>query len=76
MQKRGILYWAGKAEHTSFDIQTVSLHVHERIDPRTIIEAMRKRNGDGKQMSLFEYTEENRRCIGLRIFNITTWYGS
>lgn len=53
------LNWAGKAEHTSFDIQTVSLHVHERIDPRTIIEAVRKRNGNGQQMSLFEYTEEN-----------------
>ena len=53
------LDWAGKAEHTSFDIQTVSLHVHERIDPRTIIEAVRKRNGNGQQMSLFEYTEEN-----------------
>ena len=36
------LHWAGKAEHTSFAIPTVSLHVHERIDPRTIIEAARK----------------------------------
>ena len=53
------LDWAGKAEHTSFDLQTVSLHVHERIDPRTIIEAVRKKNGNGQQMSLFEYTEEN-----------------
>jgi adenine-specific DNA-methyltransferase len=35
------LQWAGKAEHTSFEIPTVSLHVHERIDPRTIIEAVR-----------------------------------
>jgi adenine-specific DNA-methyltransferase len=25
------LQWAGKAEHTSFEIPTVSLHVHERI---------------------------------------------
>ena len=33
------LNWAGKAEHTSFDVPTVSLHVHERIDPCTIIEA-------------------------------------
>ncbi len=50
------LVWAGKAEHTSFEVPTVSLHVHERIDPRTIIEAVRKRNGNGKpvQMSLFE----------------------
>ena len=39
------LVWAGKTEHTSFEVPTVSLHVHERIDPRTIIEAVRKRNG-------------------------------
>jgi type I restriction enzyme R subunit len=25
------LVWAGKSEHTSFEIPTVSLHVHERI---------------------------------------------
>jgi len=50
------LVWAGKAEHTSFEVPTVSLHVHERIDPRAIIEAVRKRNGDagGTQLSLFE----------------------
>ena len=49
------LVWAGKAEHTSFEVPTVSLHVHERIDPRTIIEAVRKRNGNGwVQGSLFE----------------------
>ena len=55
------LQWAGKAEHTSFEVPTVSLHVHERIDPRTIIEASRKRNGAGAsvQGSLFELTEEN-----------------
>jgi adenine-specific DNA-methyltransferase len=41
------LVWAGKAEHTSFDVPTVSLHVHERIDPKTIIQAVRKRNGNG-----------------------------
>jgi len=38
------LQWSGKAEHTSFEVPTVSLHVHERIDPRTIIEAVRKKN--------------------------------
>ncbi len=55
------LAWAGKAEHTSFEVPTVSLHVHERIDPKTIIEATRKRNakgGDG-QMLLFEQPDEN-----------------
>ena len=55
------LQWAGKAEHTSFDVPTVSLHVHERIDPRTSIEATRKRNGNSApvQGSLFELPEEN-----------------
>lgn len=37
------LNWAGKAERTSFEIDTVSLHVHERIDPSTILTAIRKR---------------------------------
>ncbi len=55
------LQWAGKAEHRSFEVPTVSLHVHERIDPRTIIEAVRRRNGNGasEQPGLFERPEEN-----------------
>ncbi len=53
------LQWAGKAEHTSFEVPTVSLHVHERIDPRTIVETVRKRNGSKPQMSLFAAPEEN-----------------
>ena len=53
------LNWAGKAEHTSFDVPTVSLHVHERIDPRTVIAAVRKRNGSDPQPSLFAAREEN-----------------
>ena len=54
------LQWAGKAEHTTFEVSTVSLHVHERIDSRTIVEAVRKRNGngDGGQMSLFEQVRD------------------
>jgi len=63
------LVWAGKAEHTSFEVPTVSLHVHERMDPRTIIEAVRKSPsprpssggrgwrgapGEGYQLPLFE----------------------
>jgi adenine-specific DNA-methyltransferase len=56
------LVWAGKKEHSSFDVPTVSLHVHERIDPYTIIKAVRKRNGNGLpvQPSLFERPEEHR----------------
>jgi adenine-specific DNA-methyltransferase len=54
------LIWAGKAEHTSFEVPTVSLHVHERIDPRTIIDAVRKRNGKPDvQVSLFQFDGEN-----------------
>ncbi len=62
------LNWAGKAERTSFDIDTVSLHVHERIDPATILSAVRKQmNGEGKakgtspaiQPGLFDAPFEN-----------------
>ena len=54
------LQWSGKAEHTSFEVPMVSLHVHERIDPRTIIEAVRKTNGPKhEQLSLFATPEEN-----------------
>ena len=61
------LVWAGKAERTSFDVPSVSLHVHERIDPKTIIAAVRT-NGEratpikpraARQMSLFEAPDEN-----------------
>ena len=56
------LVWAGKKEHSSFQVPTVSLHVHERIDPYTIIKAVRKKNGNGvpAQPSLFERPEEHR----------------
>jgi adenine-specific DNA-methyltransferase len=54
------LQWAGKAERISFEVPTVSLHVHERIDPRSIIEAVRNKNGgDFVQGSLFSLLEEN-----------------
>ena len=60
------LVWAGKAERCSFEVPTVSLHVHERIDPRTIIRAVQKRNGEGSsgsgklvQRSMFEEPGEN-----------------
>jgi adenine-specific DNA-methyltransferase len=53
------LAWAGKSEHTSFDVPTVSLHVHERIDPRTIIETVRAKNAHEFQPSLFEQPKEN-----------------
>ena len=52
------LQWAGKAERLSFEVPSVSLHVHERIDPRSIIETVRARNSvDYEQMSLFHGTK-------------------
>ncbi|MCY4645899.1 MAG: site-specific DNA-methyltransferase [Gammaproteobacteria bacterium] len=53
------LSWAGKAEHTSFEVPTVSLHVHERIDPHAIIEAVRRTRDADEQGSLFATPEEN-----------------
>jgi adenine-specific DNA-methyltransferase len=55
------LVWAGKAEHTSFEVPTVSLHVHERIDPKTIVEAVRRPAGEPEpvQPSLFAQPSEN-----------------
>lgn len=52
------LIWAGKAERTTFEVPTVSLHVHERIEPRTIIEVVRKKYGP-QQGSFFGMWEEN-----------------
>lgn len=44
------LNWAGKAERTSFEVDTVSLHVHERVDPASILSAVRKAmKGEGKR---------------------------
>ena len=53
------LVWAGKAEHTSFEVPTVSLHEHERIDPRSIIQAVRRNGDDLRQPSLFDAPAEN-----------------
>src|SRR5690606_10465991 len=42
-QSAPYLNWVGKAERTSFEVDTVSLHVHERIDPASILAVVRKR---------------------------------
>jgi adenine-specific DNA-methyltransferase len=64
-QSSPYLNWAGKAERTSFEVDTVSLHVHERIDPASILatvrKAMRERkpSDDSLQMGLFSAPFEN-----------------
>ena len=57
------LDWAGKTEHSSFAVPTVSLHVHERIDPKTIIEAVSKAADDGGQYSLFAQPAPLRQAV-------------
>ena len=47
------LQWAGKAERTSFEVPTASLHIHERIDPRRIVDSVRMQE-ETPQLSLFE----------------------
>ena len=50
------LLWSGKQENSEFDVDTVSLHVHERIDPLTILEkAMKPKQTE--QQTLFNYFE-------------------
>jgi adenine-specific DNA-methyltransferase len=56
------LQWTGKAERTSFAVDTVSLHVHERIDAMSILSAAAQRqktqaqktSAQGFQPGLFE----------------------
>lgn len=59
------LNWTGKAERTSVEVDTVSLHVHERVDPATILANAAKRlNGKDsatqwRQPDLFAAPFEN-----------------
>jgi len=50
------LFWSGKKENTSFEVDTVSLYVHERIDPITVIENVMKKQ-KFVQETLFHYFE-------------------
>jgi len=56
------LQWAGKKEGASFEVDTVSLHVHERIDPLTIIENAKKKE-EAAQLQLFHYFDQDVRPI-------------
>ena len=48
------LQWSRKQENSEFEVDTVSLHVHERIDPHTILEkALKKKQSE--QQTLFHY---------------------
>jgi adenine-specific DNA-methyltransferase len=53
------LIWSGKKRTEDLEIPTVSLHTHERIDPQTILEKVRKEPQGPQQISLFESVEED-----------------
>ena len=65
------LNWAGKAEHTSFEVPTVSLHVHERIDPRSVIEAVRRKHETEANYSRRSFSGRNQICPCFRKSNFT-----
>lgn len=53
------LSWAGKKEGMSFEVQNVSLHIHERIDPSRIVKSFLKPQRHKEQLSLFDEPENN-----------------
>jgi adenine-specific DNA-methyltransferase len=54
------LNWAGKKEGMSVEVQNVSLHIHERIDPSRIIKQFLKPQAEKpKQLSLFDMPEND-----------------
>ncbi|NQU77430.1 site-specific DNA-methyltransferase [Candidatus Falkowbacteria bacterium] len=48
------LSWAGRKEGTEFEVPNVSLHIHERIDPKRITKTFLKKDIGPRQASLFE----------------------
>ncbi len=59
------LQWSGKVENSDFEVDTVSLHRHERIDPMTIIGKVLK-NQDSEQQTLFPFFEKPENILPLR----------
>ena len=52
------LNWRNKRQRDQLSIPLQPLHIHERIDPRAIIRAVQKNNGNGQQLP-FELPEAN-----------------
>jgi len=71
------LVWAGKAEHTSFEVDTVSLHIHERVSTEALLRAVRREDvqrtlfGDpqlspGQELDFYQHQTDwaNRLILG------------
>ncbi len=56
------LVWAGKKERTSFEVENVALHIHERISAAAIIKAVQREEA---QRSLFAGGNDVIRVMGL-----------
>ena len=59
------LEWSSKIENSDFEVDTVSLHRHERIDPATLIEKVMKKQGL-EQQTLFPFFEQSENNLPLR----------
>ncbi len=57
------LQWTGKLEKGSFELPTVSLHVHERIDPRTIIRSVSREPDSERQPDMFSEQRPLREAV-------------
>lgn len=53
------LVWTGKHENTEFYVDTVSLHVHEKIDPHSILEKVMKTEIQQTMHDFFNLPENN-----------------
>ena len=52
------LLWARKGERAQFAVPLRPIHIHERVDPRAIVRAVQRQNGNGQPL-LFELPDEN-----------------
>lgn len=51
------LTWAGKAERLSFDVDIVSLHIHERVSTQAVLRAVKREDAQTDLFSRFELPE-------------------
>lgn len=51
------LTWAGKAEHPSFAVDTVSLHIHERVSSQAVLRAVKREDVQTDLFARFELPE-------------------
>lgn len=51
------LTWASKAERLTFDVDTVSLHIHERVSPEAVLRAVRREEIQTDLFARFELPE-------------------